>query len=96
MNHKEKSEARAAGTEAFKNGKPCTPALDKNCMGIIKNSADGQAISILNAWLAGWTEANLAAEITPDNNPDVWGILAAPSNCDCEITHIETCELFSY
>ena len=50
--------ATATGKTAFENGKPCTPALDPNCMTLIE--IHGRAIDILDAWIAAWTKANLA------------------------------------
>ena len=54
-------QATTAGKQAFNDGKSCTPALDRNCMSLIEKN--GQALSILDAWIAGWTEANLSAEV---------------------------------
>lgn len=55
-------QATIAGGKAFNDGKPCTPALDRNCMALIEGT-NGQALNILGAWISGWTKANLNAEI---------------------------------
>jgi hypothetical protein len=56
--------AWALGQQAFVNGKPCVPALDKNVKPLLSGLPVSKgAIAILNAWLKGWTEANLCADI---------------------------------
>ena len=55
-------QATIAGGKAFNDGKSCTPVLDRNCMILIEGT-NGQALAILEAWISGWTKANLSAEI---------------------------------
>jgi hypothetical protein len=53
--------AYSLGVTAFKNGKMCIPAwdkdLEKNCLTDCKNVGDG--IPYYQAWLDGWIDASL-------------------------------------
>ena len=54
--------ARAFGSVAFANGSRAVPATDANLMNLLAGEPVGGAGSkIMQAWLAGWTQANLAA-----------------------------------
>jgi hypothetical protein len=54
--------AEQAGRQAFADGKVCTPALDANLMAILKGHGNG-VLPLIEAWLKGWTAANLAAPV---------------------------------
>lgn len=54
--------AQIAGTIAFKNNQKCIPALDKNYDEICEGLGVGQGtIKVTEAWIKGWTLANLAS-----------------------------------
>lgn len=54
--------ARAYGSIAFANGQRAIPGADANCMALLDGMQVGQgAVKIMKAWVAGWTQACLAA-----------------------------------
>lgn len=62
MNATKINAARAFGSIAFANGAICAPGADTNCMQLVAGMQVGQgAIQIMKAWIAGWTQACLAA-----------------------------------
>ena len=59
-------DARLLGRDAFRRGVKCVPALDmKNLQPYLAGNQVGDGIPILDAWLTGWSEANVAAPIEP-------------------------------
>lgn len=54
--------AKTFGAIAFANGIKCAPALCGDMMAMIagRQIGDKRTIKEMNAWVAGWTEANLA------------------------------------
>lgn len=58
------------GQKAFREGKKCVPVHDPEMMKMIEENKGGEvgdSIPILEAWSAGWHEANLAAPV-PENS----------------------------
>ena len=54
--------ARAFGSAAYANGAPAVPACDTNLMALLAGMPVGKdGIKIMKAWVAGWTQACLAA-----------------------------------
>lgn len=52
------------GVQAFKKGKPCIPAFDKELTeNILRDLKVGEGIPYLKAWIKGWTTENLRSEI---------------------------------
>ncbi len=51
--------AQVAGTIAFGDGRKCVPALDKNFDKIDQGLQVGEGIEVIQAWIKGWTLANL-------------------------------------
>ena len=61
-----KTQVRATelGRQAFHDGRMCAPALDPNVMAMLEGlPVGGGGAAILQSWLDGWTEENLAAPI---------------------------------
>ena len=56
-------EAQELGRAAYHDGKVCVPALDEKFLISNLPPIVGEAIPILEAWLRGWTEENLKAEV---------------------------------
>jgi hypothetical protein len=54
--------AQVLGQKAFVAGKPCAPALDSKLINLL-NPEVGTNAPILKAWIKGWTEASLSADI---------------------------------
>jgi len=53
--------ARAFGSVAFANGLMAAPAGDTNLMDLLAGEpVGGNGVKIMQAWLSGWTQANLA------------------------------------
>ena len=68
--------AYALGAQAFKDGKKCVPAQDKNVMELLKTpDGDRFTVDILNAWLDGWNKENLADKSWRDKMGKGGGIL---------------------
>ena len=59
-----KLEAMNYGRLSFNGGGNCIPCLDKNIMDMIGRLKLqlGESLPLLNAWLEGWTDANVCAE----------------------------------
>lgn len=55
--------AEVLGHMAFKNGKTRVPAHDANVLELLKGNKIGEGIPVLTAWLRGWDNANLSADI---------------------------------
>jgi len=53
-------QAEILGEMAFKNGKEATPSLDQKLMELLKGKQTGESAPLLEAWLKGWSKANLA------------------------------------
>jgi len=57
-------DARALGRHAFARGVTCTPHLDLiNLTHLLRGREVGEGIPVLEAWIQGWTRANLDAPI---------------------------------
>lgn len=58
-----KQAAKTFGAIAFANGIKCAPALDSGIQGMIAGCQVGDIRTIpeIKAWIAGWTQANIAA-----------------------------------
>jgi uncharacterized protein YeaO (DUF488 family) len=55
------TKAREMGEAAFKAGKKCVPAWDKELAGLLKGrGVTKDVIQLLTEWQSGWTKANLA------------------------------------
>jgi hypothetical protein len=54
------NQARKAGVDAFKNGRPCAPALNQAFL-VAACASDTDTSDLLSAYLNGWTVANLAS-----------------------------------
>lgn len=55
--------AQVLGQKAFVNGAKRVPAHDPELMTLLAGNEVGQGIPVLDAWLRGWDEANLAADV---------------------------------
>jgi hypothetical protein len=57
--------AEIIGWQAFKDGKKCVPALDRNLDSLLENLPSGTSLAIMiyTRWIKGWTGANLAAPV---------------------------------
>ena len=55
--------AKTFGAIAFANGIKCAPALCKDLMAMFsgRQVGDKRTMQEMKAWIAGWTEANIAA-----------------------------------
>lgn len=63
-NKLKKDIAYGLGMKAFKNGKKCVPAYDTLFLDTcIKGCKVGEGTPYLKAWLDGWTDGNLQAEV---------------------------------
>jgi len=62
--------ARQLGDRAFHDGRVCTPALDPALRPLFAGLKVGEGLPILDAWLAGWTHANLTND--KPSNPTGW------------------------
>ena len=56
------NEAKRLGTEAFSMGINA-PALDDKMLTLMAGSKVGESTHLLKAWMNGWTQANLKAEL---------------------------------
>jgi hypothetical protein len=57
-------DARALGRHAFARGVTCVPHFDMaNLAPLLKGRQVGEGIPVLEAWISGWTVANLEAPI---------------------------------
>jgi glucan phosphoethanolaminetransferase (alkaline phosphatase superfamily) len=52
--------AKTLGNIAFANGISCAPALDKSLTALLTDDHK-QNMQVMRGWLAGWTQANMAA-----------------------------------
>jgi hypothetical protein len=66
--------AKILGAVAFSNGIRCASALDADFCDWLnglgrrfgeKYPGEASSLEIMSAWQAGWTQANLAAEVSP-------------------------------
>lgn len=55
--------AKILGNIAFAQGVKCAPCLDREFMDTLagRQTGDPRTVPQMNAWIAGWTEANLAS-----------------------------------
>ena len=57
---KDTTDAFLLGVRAFRAGKKCIPAFDRNLMNMLPGLQVGQGKPYLLAWQKGWTFANLS------------------------------------
>ena len=62
MNAVETQAAKTFGAIAFAQGVKCAPILDRNLSSLLVSQPAGASIPLFKAWIAGWTEANIAAK----------------------------------
>lgn len=55
--------AQVLGTKAFADGKPCIPCRDSELHKLLAGVVVGDGLPILQAWVRGWTLANLYGDI---------------------------------
>lgn len=55
--------AKELGRSAFARGVKCAPALDADFRKTLSGLSTKDTLAVLDAWIAGWTEANLADDI---------------------------------
>lgn len=54
--------ARVYGSIAYAKGERAIPATCPECMALLEGMPiGGDGLKVMSAWVAGWTEANLAA-----------------------------------
>lgn len=62
MKNTDTQAAKELGRSAFARGVKCAPALDAEFCKTLSGLSTKATIAVLDAWIAGWTEANLADE----------------------------------
>lgn len=64
------TQARKAGAEAFKSGRPAAPALNQSFL-IAACSSDADTNELMSAYANGWTIAHLASGALDSEMPSV-------------------------